>query len=368
MHFKSQKADLNLVTQIAQKAVSNRNPLPILSCLLLEAADNTFTVTATDLEMGIRCSVPAETVVEGSTALPAKMLASLISRLPDGEIGIETDVATNTTSFNYGVSNLTLNGFPAEEYPQFPSMPENPILKIQQNTFKKLLKRVLFALEEDNQRPIFNGANLNIDENGKMTMVATDTRRLAVCEETLEAAPDQPVNIIVPARALNEFSKLIEFTEDKFEVYLTENQVFFVVGDICMMSRLIMGQYPDYSVVLPQKFICEVKAPVSKIMETAERASLLANTRHNVLSASFQPEGLNISFNTESGRIQEKVPVDFLSGESLMLGLNVKLLIDQLKAVETEQVTIKVSGPKTPALFQPENLDGYFSILVPAML
>jgi len=194
------------------------------------------------------------------------------------------------------------------------------------------------------------------------------TRRLAVCEETLETAPDHPVNIIVPAKALNEFSKLIEFTEDKFEVYLTENQVFFMVGDICMMSRLIMGQYPDYNVVVPQNYICEVKAPVSAIMQTAERASLLVNSRYNVFTAAFQPEGLSFTFNTESGRIRENVSAEFLSGDALSLGLNVKMLIEQLKAIETDQVTIKLSGPKSPALFIPDDVNGYFSILVPAVL
>lgn len=366
MHFRILKDSLNELTQISLRAVSQRNPLPILSCLLFETSDNNLTITATDLEFGIRCNVPVDTVVEGSAALPGKYVASLSTRLPEANIEVFTDMSTNTTTFSYLDSEMVLHGFPAEEFPKFPALPEQPSFSIGQDIFKTMLKRVLFAVAYDEHRPVFNGINIKISEDGILSMSATDTRKLAVCEERVEQLTGRVINIIVPGKTLGELFKILEPVEEKFNVYVTENKVFFEIHNICLMSRLIAGQYPDYRIVIPNNFVCEARAPVDKLLDAAERALLLVSTMRNVFNIKFQPGDLMVYFNSESGRIREEIGAEF-TGEPLDVGFNVKFFIDLLRAMDTEEVIIKLSGYNSPALFKPVNGENYFSILVPAV-
>jgi DNA polymerase-3 subunit beta len=366
MQFIAPRSDLNTVTQIAQRAISLRSPLPILSCLYFETSDNILTVTATDLEFGIRCTLPVTTLLEGSAALPAKYVTSLLNKLPDIDINVCCDVSNNNTSFTYGDSELVLNGYPADEFPRFPDLPQTPALKIKQNVFKRMLKRVLFAVSNDERRPIFTGVHIRLNEKGVLSMVATDTRKLAVCEENLEIPRDRLINVIVPGKTLNELYKLIDAVDDEFDLYLTENQIFFVIGNTCLMTRLIAGQYPDYQVVIPARYECEVKAPLNDLLEAAERASLLIDTKRNVFNISFQPQGLMIYFYTESGRIREELMADF-SGNPIDVGFNVRLFIELLRSMDSENVIIKLSGRESPALFLPVDQESYFSLLVPAV-
>lgn len=366
MHFSALKDNLNTMVQVAQRAVSQRNPMPILTCLHFESADDILSVTATDLEFGIRCTMPVNTIINGSSAIPAKYVTSFISRLPDVDIDVQCDISTNTTTFTYGESEIVLNGYPAEEFPQFPILPGQPTLKVKQNLFKKMLKQVLFAVANDEHRPVFTGVNIQINTEGLLSMVATDTRRLAFCEEKMDILPDQIINIIVPGKALNELYKLLDNVDDEFDFYLTENKVFFEINNICIMSRLIAGQFPDYKIVIPNNYVCEVRTSVSDLLDAAERASLLVSTRRNVFNIGFQPKGLMIYFYAETGRIREEIDAEF-NGDQLDVGFNVRFFIDLLKAIESDEVIIKLSGHDSPALFKPTNREGYFSILVPAV-
>ncbi len=366
MHFAAPKNDLNTLTQISLRAVSQRNPLPVLSCLLFEAFENRLVLTATDLEFGIRCSMPTETVVEGAAALPGKYVANVLARLPDVNINVITDLTTNNTSFAYDGSEMVLHGFPAEEFPRFPALPEEPVLKINQKIFKTMLKRVLFAVAYDEHRPVFNGINIKLSEEGLLSMVATDTRKLAVCEEKTAQRAGRVINIIVPGKALNELYKILEPSDDELRVYVTDNKAFFEMGDTCLMSRLIAGAYPDYRIVIPNQFLCEVKVPVNLLIDAAERALLLVNAKRNVFNIKFQPGELLVHFNSEAGRIREEITVDF-SGEPLDVGFNIRFFIDLLRSADTEEILIKLSGFKSPAVFKPVDGDSYFSILVPAI-
>ena len=366
MHFTAAKNELNTLTQICLRAISQHNPIPVLSCLLFEANENNLILTATDLELGIRCSMPVETIIEGAAALPGRYVTSLLNRLPEANIDVVTDFSTNNTSFAYNNSEMTLHGFSTEEFPKFPDLPEEPSLKISQNIFKAMLKKVLFAVAYDEHRPMFNGINIKLTEEMLLFMVATDTRKLAVCEEKLTQPSGKLINIIVPGKALNELYRILEPVDDEFNIYVTESKIFFEINNICLMSRLIAGVYPDYRIVIPNQFLCEVRASVSALIDAAERASLLVSTKRNVFNIKFQSGALLVYFNSEAGRIREEIATDF-SGEPLDVGFNIKFFIDLLKAADTEEIIIKLSGFKNPAVFKPTDNENYFSILVPSI-
>ncbi len=366
MHFIAPREKLNTLVQITQKAVAQRSPMPLLSCLHFESKDNMLFLSSTDLEFGIRCTMPVTTIISGATAIPAKYVTSLINRLPDIDINIKCDISSNTTTFIYGDSEVVLNGYPADEFPIFPSFPNKPSLILQQDKFKNMIKHVIFAVSTEEHRPVFTGVNIRVNQNGILSMVATDTRRLALCEVHLDMPPDEIINIIVPGKTLNELFKILESVDDSLYIYVTENKVFFVIDNICLMSRLIAGQFPDYRIVVPENYICEVRTSVSKLLDAAERASLLVNTKRNVFNINFKPNGMMIYFYTETGRIREELEGNF-SGDPLDVGFNVRFFIDVLKSINSEEVIIKLSGQDSPSLFKPVGDDRYFSILVPAV-
>jgi len=366
MQFIAPREKLNTLVQITQKAVAQRSPMPLLSCLHLESNDNMLYLSSTDLEFGIRCTMPVTTIISGATAIPAKYVTSLFARLPDIDINIKCDISNNTTTFLYGESEVVLNGYPADEFPIFPSFPNKPSLIIKQDLLKNMIKHVIYAVSTEEHRPVFTGVNIRVSQDGLLSMVATDTRRLALCEEHLDTPSDELINIIVPGKTLNELFKILDSVEDNVSIYVTENKVFFVIDNICLMSRLIAGQFPDYRIVVPENYICEVKASVSQLIEAAERAALLVNTKRNVFNINFKPNGIIMYFYTETGRIREELAANF-KGDSLDVGFNVRFFIDVLKSIDTDEVIIKLSGQDSPSLFKPVGDDRYFSILVPAV-
>ncbi|AGK99631.1 DNA polymerase III subunit beta [Desulfoscipio gibsoniae] len=368
MHFTAPREKLNTLIQTAQKAVSQRSPMPLLTCLYFETKDNLLFLSSTDLEFGIRCTMPVSTIISGATAIPAKYVANLFTRLPDVDINVKCDISSNTTTFMYGDSEVVLNGYPADEFPVFPSLPDKPTLVLKQGQFKNMIKHVIFAVSTEEHRPVFTGVNIQVSSKGVISMVATDTRRLALYEEDLDMSPDltQIINIIVPGKTLNELFKILESIDDNLYIYVTENKVFFVIDNICIMSRLIAGQFPDYKIVIPENYICEVRTSVSNLLEAAERVSLLVNTKRNVFNINFKPDGMMIYFYTETGRIREELDANF-SGDPLDVGFNVRFFIDVLKSIDNDEVIIKLSGQDSPSLLKPVGDDRYFSILVPAV-
>lgn len=366
MHFTAPRDNLNTIIQITQRAVSQRSPMPLLSCLHFESKDNLLFLSSTDLEFGIRCTIPVNTIVNGSTAIPAKYVTSLFNRLPDVDINIKCDIASNTTTFMYGESEVVLNGYPADEFPVFPSFPENPTLVLKQNQFKNMLKHVIFAVSNEEHRPIFTGINFTVTPKGTLSLVATDIRRLALCEEKLDSSPEQLINIIVPGKTLTELYRILDSVDDDIYIYITDNKIFFTIDNICIMSRLIAGQFPDYRIVIPESYVCEARVSVSELLDAAERASLLVSTNRNVFNINFSPSGLMIYFYTETGRIREELVAEF-TGEPLDVGFNVRFFIDVLKSMDSEEVIIKLSGQESPSLITPVDDERYFSILVPAV-
>ncbi|KAF1085906.1 DNA polymerase III subunit beta [Sporotomaculum syntrophicum] len=366
MQFIAPREKLNTLVQITQKAVSQRSPMPLLTCLHFESEDNMLYLSSTDLEFGIRCTMPVTTIISGTTAIPAKYVTSLFTRLPDIDINIKCDISNNTTKFSYGESEVILNGYPADEFPMFPSLPDKPTLIMKQDKLKNMLKHVIYAVSNEEHRPVFTGVNIQVNQDGTISMVATDTRRLALCVEELETPPIQPINIIIPGKTLNELFKILDLTDNDLILYVTENKVFFTIDNICIMSRLIAGQYPDYRIVVPKNYICEVKTSVSQLLDAAERASLLVNTKRNVFNIIFKPNKIMIYFYTETGRIREELEAYF-TGEPLDVGFNVRIFIEVLKSIDSDEVIIKLSGQDSPALIKPVDEDRYFSILVPAV-
>lgn len=235
--------------QQVQHVVSTRTTLPILSNVLIEAKDGRLRLTTTDLDVGVSGSVEAEVSKEGATTLPVKRLVSIIRELPSAEVEVTVD-AKNVAKITSGPSFFKIIGLAHDEFPPLPDFAEAKEYRIPQAMLKEGLKKTSYAISTDETRYVLNGIFVSFNE-GKMTLVATDGRRLAMVENELEFPASHETEIIIPTKAIQELARL-SGTEGDIIGRLKGNQISFEVGDSIIVSKLIEGNYPNYRQVIPR--------------------------------------------------------------------------------------------------------------------
>ncbi|OAT79888.1 DNA polymerase III subunit beta [Desulfotomaculum copahuensis] len=363
MKFSATKSTLVYALQIVQKAVSPRNPVPTLSGILFKTGADQLTVSATDLDLTIECTVPVTVHEPGNIVLPARYITELARRLPDVPILIETLTAGSAATISYGQSQSNIHGFPADQYPELPELPEAPALLISQGKLKEVIRQVIFAASTDETRPVFTGALLEI-RDGALTLVATDTHRLAWCRLPVQA--DEIISIIVPGKTFTEMLKITGNSEEEdVTVYVSQSHVFFVTSVMQISSRVIAGKFPPYQQVIPREFSTRIKAVTRELLEATERASLLITEGMPVVHFNLEKDACVLSVHTEAGWIREEMDLQ-VEGEPLQISFNSRYLCDALRAINSNEVLINMTGPLSAAVIRcPENTQ-YLSLLLPA--
>lgn len=368
MKFLTTRENLVYGVQTVQKAVSLKNPLPILSGILLKAEKNRVTFMATDLEMGIKCSIPVNVIEEGSVVLPARYMGDMVRRLPDTQIKIETDKENFSTVVNYGTSEFSLLGFSAEQFPALPEIDSNLKFSIKQELFKNMIRQVSFATSQDDNRPIFSGILME-KEGDSIHLVATDTHRLAFRKGTTASdGSEQTVSVIIPAKTLNEVNRIMTGEEKEIMVTFSDNQVVFETEDVKIFSRLIAGQFPNYKQVIPQGCKTKIKVRTRDLLESVERASLLVKEGTNVIRITVNRHEMIINSNSpDIGKIHEVLPIH-IEGEETQIAFNSRYLSDVLKVIETGEILLELTGSLSPGIIKPENEENYIYLILPVRI
>lgn len=349
------------------RAVPPRTPLPILTGIFFETREDGVCITATDLEQGIRTYIPATVEQPGTAVLPAREITELVRRLHNvSTVKLETDARTNTTLITYAQSELTLHGFSPDEYPAMPEVPRETLITLPQPLLRKMLKQVLFAVSVEEHRPVFTGVLFEFTP-GKLNLVATDTHRLAWRTTLLEQELKKLINVVVPGKTLNEMVKLLTREESTVSIYITENQIFFILDEVQIVTRLLAGKFPNYKMVIPENIYCNVTVRTKELLEAVDRALLLSKPGRQTVFLQLQDNTLTVFFNAETGRIREDLQVE-MDGEAMDIGFNGRYLMDALKTVDEDQIHLQFTGPTTPAVLKPSGQDEYISVLVPAIL
>src|ERR1700677_585793 len=242
------RGDLLRGITTVQSAVASKNTMPILANVLLEARDKKLEFVATDLDMGIRCSVAAEIVEKGSITINAKKLADIVRELPEATVELEID-DSHKIILTCQKSTFKVHGLPKDDFPILPEVKKDKVFKIKGSLLQEMIHKTIFAVSTDETRYVLNGVYFQV-EGGKLKMVATDGHRLAYIQKKLEGKGEGKANVIIPTKTLNELSKVIsdvvkgktEKEETIVEVITTENQIKFTVEGVEIISRLIEGQ------------------------------------------------------------------------------------------------------------------------------
>lgn len=350
--------------QVVQRAVSSKNTLPILSGILIKSQDNRLYLSSTDLELGINCSIPVQVVEEGSAVLPARIFAEIVRRLPDTMIELEMQNGSKTMTIHYNPSQITINGMDPDEFPVIPDLDENVSIVIKAAIFKSMVKQVAFATAMDDNRPLFTGI-LVVCENDTIKMIATDTHRLAYRTGITASATDNTYQAIIPAKALVEVSRLIQDENESVQILMTKSQVLFRFGDITLISRLIEGQFPNYKQVIPTSCKTKVRLSTKALLESVERASLLAKEGSNIIKLKIDQDNLIItSSSQEIGKVYEEVQIE-VQGEETQIAFNSKYLIDALKVVDSEEILLELTGSLSPGVVRPVESGNYLYLILP---
>lgn len=364
MRFSSPKEELAAKLAIAGRAASAKSTIQILSHVLLRAEEGRCELAATDMEISLR--VPLEMSVEepGAVVLP-RLAADIVRSMADGPITLEHRANEGVVSLSGGGSSFSLNCLQAHDFPELPA-DEGSGLSIPSEPLVEAIDRVARAASRDETRPVLTGVLVRIGPDG-LTMVATDSYRLAVRQTALDAPPADVREAIVPARALSEVSRLVGVMKpDAVEVVLTETQALFRIGDLRLTSRLIEGQFPDHRQLVPDTFEHDVAFERAELLGVLTRIGVLAQ-RNTPVRLAFEPGAVTISaISDQIGEGHESIPVAF-TGEPLEMGFNVEFLRAGVESIGGDEVRLGLISPLRPGLLRGAN-DDYRYLLMPIRL
>jgi len=352
MEFTVSKADLVRELSLSQGVVEKKTTIPILSNVLLEAKDDRITLTATDLELGIRCSCPAKIKKEGSGTIPARKLLDYVRLLPDADLNVKF-LENHWASLTCGRSRTRIAGMSRESFPELPLMPET-IAEIPVKLLASMISRTQFAISLEESRFTLNGALLLLKTDAT-TMVATDGHRLAYVETASPGSTNKTFRALVPKKAMAEIVKLADESgaDSKALFAGDENHLFFQFGDRLLITRKLTGNFPDYERVLPKDNVHTAKLNRDEIRSAIERVSQFADERSRAIRVQFTAGEVKIfSSSIETGESEESVPSEY-AGPDMEIGFNAQYLLDFLRATSQEQIAFELKDQKSAGELHP---------------
>src|SRR5215813_5095262 len=315
--------------QAVQNVVSTRTTLPILSNVLLRAEGDKLELTATDLDVTIAGAVEAKIQKPGASTVPVKKLFGIVRELTNLEIDLETD-DKHVCSVRSGPSFYKINGLSADEFPPLPTFKEERKVILPQETVKGMMKKTSFAISTDESRYVLNGIFFSLKDH-KLTMVATDGRRLALVDEEAEVADSSQGDFIVPAKAVNELNRLL-LDKGEIEVRFAENQASFTLKDdkgssVLIVTKLIEGNYPNYRQVIPAETKERISLAREEFLHALRRAEIMTSEKSNSVKLNFGKNRLEITANSpEVGEAKESLAVNY-KGPEMAIAFNPKYMI-----------------------------------------
>jgi DNA polymerase-3 subunit beta len=335
--------------QTVQNVVSTRTTLPILSNVLLEAADGQLRLTTTDLDVGMRGSIEASIEKPGAATLPARRLYTIVRELPSAEILIEVD-SKSVASIRCGPSYFKIHGLPQEEFPPLPKFDGAKTFTLRQKDLKDGLRKTSYAISTDETRYVLNGILFSFKDN-KLTLVATDGRRLALVDIELEFPRSHEVDIILPTKAVTELARLVS-EEGDIKMSVSENQVAFEVDGTLLVSKLIEGNYPNYRQVIPPEAKERITLERESFLNTVHRVSLLSSEKSNSVKLVFAKNNIDIIANTpEVGEARESLPVSY-KGREFSIAFNPEFLMAPLRNLPNEEVFLDLIDEMSPGVIK----------------
>lgn len=361
---------------IVAKAVSPRSTLPVLANILIATDEGRLRLSATNLEMGITCWIPARIDEEGSTTVPARTFSDLVSTLPSDQVLFKLDPQTQTLNVRGGSSTNDIKCIDSQEFPPLPVPDFEGAVQINSGDFREMIHQVVFAASSDEARPVLMGVLVQVDKD-KLTMAAADGFRLSVRKAILSTPSAAPISSIVPAQALKELARVANDAEEPIYMVLPKGrgQVVFRVKDVEIVSQLIDGTFPDYQQIIPRSYKSRTLVSTSSLLKACKQAEIFARegsnvARFNIKTAQgeMQPSEVEISATSEETGKNETIVEATVDGGGLLIAFNVKFLREALEVIRTPNVALETSAPNAPGVVKPVGDDQFLHVIMPMHL
>ena len=347
--------------QMVQNIVEPRQTLPILANVLLEAAGDSVRLTATDLEVGARVSVPAKVGASGAITVSARKLAEIVKELPAAAVALK--VSENVTvSLRCGGATYRMVGLAPDDFP--PVVPASPQswVGIEAKILREMLTQTSFAVSHDETRYALNGV-LFAFQGKDVRMVATDGHRLALSTRSLGQGVASATGI-VPRKAVTEIMRVIGAGEE-VQIAITENQFVLQMPNFVMTARLIEGQFPNYEAVIPRAHPGKLTLTKAAFASALRRVSVMAEERNKPVKLALSPASLKVSASSqELGEAEEILDVEY-AGEEMVIGFNSRYLLEAMAALEKDQVVLEIKDAQSPGLIKSVEGEGYCCVIMP---
>jgi DNA polymerase-3 subunit beta len=369
-----EKASLAQALGIVTRAVPSRPTFAALGTVLLKSEDGRLRLTTTNLAIGLSYWLEAHMDGDLAVALPARTFNDVVTALEDGsDIHIHTNGEYKST-VKSGCSRTTLNGMDAEEFPPLPEIFGNDALALTlvSSEMRDAIRQVAFAASADDMRPILQGVQVEMDQYS-LRLAATDGFRLALRTLELSAPATKPTRFVIPAAALKELARILPDTQENFRLYSLKNrnQLAFRTGDVELVTQLLEGNFPDYTVIIPKSTKLKVTLATDEMLKACKQVEIIAREGGHVAKFTFTPTtdekgSLVVSAQSEeTGSSEIQVPLKKLEGPGLNIVFNVRFLKDVLEAVKSKEITFEANAGNTPALIRPLNGEDYLYVVMP---
>ncbi len=368
MKFTCSQQTLAKALNTVSKAVSTRTTLPILKGILIEAkADGTLVLTASDLEISIQKKINAEVYQEGSAVVVSKLFGDIIRKLPNEEISIE-ETEENNILIKTNSSEFTVMSLPVEEFPKIGEKEENTeALVFNRDIFKDMVRKTSFAASIDESKGILVGILTEINKES-VNMVSLDGFRLALAKESMNSAEES--KFIISAKIMNEISKIVsdDDSDSDINIYLGEKKAVFNIGNTEVVLRLMEGEFIKYRDIIPSDGAIKVVIGKEILLESIERASLLAKEgKNNLIKMTIKNDLLTVTSRSEEGNVKEQIVME-KTGDDLEIGFNSKFVIDVLKVIDDEEISMIFKTGTSPCVVRPVEGDAYEYLILPVRI
>lgn len=366
MQLSINQKDLQHALQAAGRAVPVRTTLPVLSGILLQAHGDRVTLQATDLEIAISATIPAQVTETVSILLPARQLVEIARRIPAETITFDIDPTHATATLRWPGSEFLLHGQPAEHFPGVPPTETGTEIPLPADQLRSAIEGALFAASQDEARPILTGTQLTLAD-GELRALATDGFRIA-CRRIPVPPSAHPatLNVVLPSRSLAELLRLLSDAEE-VSLLPSKTHVLFRIGDIAFLTRTLEGVYPAVLDLVPKDYRTSLRVDRLLLQDAFERVSLFTDPLQKAYATSLTYGAGTLTLSASSaavGKAREELPAE-IDGEPGEVIFNARLLTDGLRAAAGSDVTLEISGPLTAARLTASGAPGFLYVIMP---
>ena len=356
------KSNLNKAVGIVMKAVPTRTTMNILECILIDATTNEIKFTGNDMELGIETIVEGEIIEKGKIAIDAKLFSEIVRKLPDNDITLTTD-SNNNALITCEKSKFNIAGKSGDDFSYLPAIIKDKMITLSQFQLKEVINQTIFSIAINDNNKMMTGELFEVNE-GTLKVVGLDGHRIAIRNIKLEGRSDD-VRVVIPGKTLQEISKILNADAESFvNIYFTNNHVLFEFDQTHVVSRLIEGDYFKISQMLSNDYETKVSINKKEFLDSIDRANLLIREGDkkpiiiNILNGLLQ-----VNVNSAVGALNEDIDID-KEGKDIMIGFNPKFLMDALRVIDDENVTMYLVNHKSPCFIRDKE-ENYIYLILP---